>query len=65
LHNQNGPALEQAPNTVYQTPVFEDYGSEANGEIAKIIAQNAGSDAEAVIAGAPALRNAPRVAVAH
>jgi membrane fusion protein (multidrug efflux system) len=65
LHNQNGPALEQAPNTVYQTPVFEDYGSEANGEIAKIIAQNAGSDAEPVIAAAPALRNAPRVAVAH
>jgi membrane fusion protein, multidrug efflux system len=65
LHNENGPALEQAPNTVYQTPVFEDYGAEAGDEIARIITQNAGSDAEPAVAATPVLRNAPRVAAAR
>jgi membrane fusion protein, multidrug efflux system len=65
LHDEKGPALEDAPNTVYQTPVFEDYGSEASGDIARIIAQNAGGDVDSVIAAAPVLRNAPRVAAAR
>jgi membrane fusion protein, multidrug efflux system len=65
LHNENGAALDNAPNTVYQTPVFADYGAEANGEIARIIAQNAGDDAGQIVAAKSALRNAPSVAIAR
>jgi membrane fusion protein (multidrug efflux system) len=34
---------DNAQNTVYQTNVFDKYGDEANAEIARIIAENAGS----------------------
>ncbi|POR51720.1 hypothetical protein B0G62_106254, partial [Paraburkholderia eburnea] len=37
-----GSQLGNAQNTVYQTDVFEKYGDEADAEIARIIAENAG-----------------------
>jgi membrane fusion protein (multidrug efflux system) len=37
--------LGDAPNTVYQTNVFDKYGDEADAEIARIIAENAGQGA--------------------
>jgi membrane fusion protein (multidrug efflux system) len=42
IKNENGGQLANAPNTVYQTNVFDKYGDEANAEIARIIAANAG-----------------------
>ncbi|GLQ52026.1 HlyD family efflux transporter periplasmic adaptor subunit [Dyella flava] len=65
LHNENGAALDNAPNTVYQTPVFADYGVEAEGEIARIIAQNAGDDAEQTVVAAGTLRDTQHVAMAR
>jgi membrane fusion protein, multidrug efflux system len=65
LHNENGAALDSAPNTVYQTPVFADYGAEAGGEISRIIAQNAGDDAEQTEVASHALRDTQNVAIAR
>ncbi|APR36227.1 EmrA/EmrK family multidrug efflux transporter periplasmic adaptor subunit [Paraburkholderia sp. SOS3] len=42
IRNDNGGQLGNAPNTVYQTKVFDKYGDEADAEIARIIAENAG-----------------------
>ncbi|ASV99680.1 EmrA/EmrK family multidrug efflux transporter periplasmic adaptor subunit [Paraburkholderia aromaticivorans] len=42
IKDDNGGQLGQAPNTVYQTNVFEKYGDEADAEIARIISENAG-----------------------
>jgi membrane fusion protein, multidrug efflux system len=42
---QDGGELGSAPNTVYSTDVFEKYGDQANAEIARIIAENAGQNA--------------------
>ncbi|MFM0307890.1 EmrA/EmrK family multidrug efflux transporter periplasmic adaptor subunit [Paraburkholderia sp. RL17-383-BIF-A] len=42
IKDDNGGQLGQAPNTVYQTNVFEKYGGEADAEIARIISENAG-----------------------
>ena len=42
IKDGNGGELGQAPNTVYQTNVFDKYGDEADAEIARIIAENAG-----------------------
>src|ERR1700761_6532185 len=42
IKDDNGGQLGQAPNTVYQTSVFEKYGDQADAEIARIIAENAG-----------------------
>lgn len=50
IKNDNGSQLGNAQNTVYQTNVFDKYGADADAEIARIIAQNAGSDAAANIA---------------
>jgi membrane fusion protein (multidrug efflux system) len=50
IKNDNGGQLGNAQNTVYQTNVFDKYGADADAEIARIIAQNAGSDAAAGIA---------------
>jgi len=50
IKNDNGSQLGNAQNTVYQTNVFDKYGEDADAEIARIIAQNAGSDAAAGIA---------------
>jgi membrane fusion protein (multidrug efflux system) len=45
IKNENGSQLGNAQNTVYQTNVFEKYGAQADAEIARIVAANAGSDA--------------------
>ena len=42
IKDQSGGQLGEAPNTVYQTTVFEKYGDQADAEIARIIAENAG-----------------------
>jgi membrane fusion protein (multidrug efflux system) len=42
IKDENGGQLGNAPNTVYQTNVFDKYGDQANAEIARIIAENAG-----------------------
>jgi membrane fusion protein, multidrug efflux system len=42
IKDENGGQLGQAPNTAYQTNVFDKYGDEADAEIARIIAENAG-----------------------
>ncbi|WP_246797706.1 efflux RND transporter periplasmic adaptor subunit [Burkholderia perseverans] len=43
IKDDHGGQLGNVPNTVYQTDVFAKYGDEANAEIARIIAENAGS----------------------
>ncbi|MFD1555909.1 EmrA/EmrK family multidrug efflux transporter periplasmic adaptor subunit [Paraburkholderia silviterrae] len=45
IKNETGSHLGNAPNTVYQTDVFAKYGDEADAEIARIIAENAGQSA--------------------
>ncbi|WP_321839341.1 EmrA/EmrK family multidrug efflux transporter periplasmic adaptor subunit [Paraburkholderia bannensis] len=42
IKDDSGSQLGNAQNTVYQTDVFEKYGDEADAEIARIIAENAG-----------------------
>jgi membrane fusion protein (multidrug efflux system) len=39
----NGTPLVAAPNTTYQTNVFDKYGEQADAEIARVIAANTGS----------------------
>jgi membrane fusion protein, multidrug efflux system len=45
IKDENGGQLGDAQNTVYQTNVFDKYGDEADAEIARIIAENAGPNA--------------------
>jgi len=45
IKDENGNQLADAQNTVYQTNVFDKYGDEADAEIARIIAENAGPNA--------------------
>ncbi|WP_153100615.1 EmrA/EmrK family multidrug efflux transporter periplasmic adaptor subunit [Paraburkholderia hayleyella] len=45
IKNDQGSQLGDAPNTVYQTSVFDQYGHEADAEIARVIEANAGQDA--------------------
>ncbi|PLZ04417.1 EmrA/EmrK family multidrug efflux transporter periplasmic adaptor subunit [Burkholderia sp. WAC0059] len=47
IKNDSGNQLGDALNTVYQTNVFAKYGDEADAEIARIIAANAGPNANA------------------
>jgi membrane fusion protein (multidrug efflux system) len=42
IKQENGGQLADVPNTVYQTNVFDKYGDQADAEIARIIAANAG-----------------------
>ncbi|HEY4295098.1 MAG TPA: EmrA/EmrK family multidrug efflux transporter periplasmic adaptor subunit [Paraburkholderia sp.] len=42
IKDASGGQLGQAPSTAYQTNVFDKYGDEADAEIARIIAENAG-----------------------
>jgi membrane fusion protein (multidrug efflux system) len=42
IKDASGGQLGNAPNTAYQTNVFDKYGDEADAEIARIIAENAG-----------------------
>jgi membrane fusion protein, multidrug efflux system len=46
IKDEQGGQLGNAPNTVYQTNVFDKYGAEADQEIARIIQQNAGAGAQ-------------------
>jgi membrane fusion protein, multidrug efflux system len=43
IKSEEAGELGNAPNTVYQTDVFEGYGKQADDEIAHIISQNDGS----------------------
>ncbi|QGZ54909.1 EmrA/EmrK family multidrug efflux transporter periplasmic adaptor subunit [Paraburkholderia acidiphila] len=45
IRNDSGTQLGNAQNTVYETDVFAKYGAEADAEIARIIAENAGPNA--------------------
>ncbi len=55
IKNDQGSQLGNAQNTVYETNVFDKYGDEADAEIARIIAQNAGQNpGKAAAAAAPA-----------
>lgn len=47
IKDERGDQLVNAKNTVYETSVFAKYGDEADAEIARIIAENAGSNAPA------------------
>ncbi|WP_250509107.1 HlyD family efflux transporter periplasmic adaptor subunit [Caballeronia sp. GACF4] len=47
IKDEQGGQLGQAPNTVYQTNVFDKYGDQADQEIARIIQQNAGNGPQA------------------
>jgi membrane fusion protein (multidrug efflux system) len=55
-HDETGGQLNTAAPTSYRTAVFDKYGDEADAEIARIIAQNAGVRAAGaqVAPGAPA-----------
>ncbi|MDE1184623.1 EmrA/EmrK family multidrug efflux transporter periplasmic adaptor subunit [Paraburkholderia sp.] len=48
IKDENGSMLGEAKNTVYQTNVFDKYGDEADAEIARIITENAGQNAQSV-----------------
>ncbi|MGU7779819.1 HlyD family secretion protein [Burkholderia sp. PU8-34] len=45
IKDESGNQLANVQNTVYQTDVFAKYGDEADAEIARIIAENAGGNA--------------------
>ncbi|MEN8512075.1 HlyD family efflux transporter periplasmic adaptor subunit [Burkholderia sp. RS02] len=47
IKDERGDQLVNAPNTVYETSVFAKYGDEADAEIARVIAENAGGNASA------------------
>ncbi|EMN1930040.1 efflux RND transporter periplasmic adaptor subunit [Burkholderia ambifaria] len=47
IKDERGDQLANAQNTVYETNVFAKYGDEADAEIARIVAENAGGNAPA------------------
>ncbi|KVQ29224.1 efflux RND transporter periplasmic adaptor subunit [Burkholderia cepacia] len=47
IKDERGDQLVNAPNTIYETNVFAKYGDEADAEIARIVAENAGGNAPA------------------
>ncbi|CAE6755462.1 HlyD family secretion protein [Paraburkholderia haematera] len=53
--NDSGTQLGAATNTAYHTDVFEQYGAQADAEIAKIIAQN--EVVSHTVAAAPSAKN--------
>ncbi|RQQ14699.1 HlyD family efflux transporter periplasmic adaptor subunit [Burkholderia stagnalis] len=53
IKDESGNQLGNVRNTVYQTDVFAKYGDEANAEIARIIAENAGAGTPAPAAAKP------------
>ncbi|HDR8925787.1 HlyD family secretion protein [Burkholderia vietnamiensis] len=56
IKDERGDQLANAHNTVYETDVFAKYGDEADAEIARIIAANAGGNAPASAAAAAAAK---------
>jgi len=65
IKNENGGQLGNAQNTVYQTNVFDKYGAEADAEIARIIAENAGSNAGLAQQKQPAAAAGARTHAGH
>ncbi|MBJ9940046.1 EmrA/EmrK family multidrug efflux transporter periplasmic adaptor subunit [Burkholderia multivorans] len=61
IKDERGDQLVNVPNTVYQTDVFAKYGDEADAEIARIIAENAGGNAPAPAATAAKRTAAPKL----
>ncbi|WP_414449565.1 HlyD family efflux transporter periplasmic adaptor subunit [Burkholderia sp. 22PA0099] len=60
IQNDQGGQLGNVQNTIYQTDVFAKYGDEANAEIARIIAENAGgAGTSRTSAAAPAATGHP------
>ena len=53
IKDESGNQLGNVQNTVYQTDVFAKYGDEANAEIARIIAENAGAGTPTPAAAKP------------
>ena len=49
VRNDNGSQMPPAPNSLYQTNVFEKYGDQADAEIARIIAANLGAQNDAAL----------------
>lgn len=62
VKDESGGQLGNAQNTVYQTNVFDHYGADADAEIARIIAQNAGPNATSKTAGTAQKAMASRAA---
>jgi len=58
IRNDSGSQLGNAQNTVLETDVFAKYGKEADDEIARIIAENAGANASNKSAGKAAVSSA-------
>ncbi|MBU9375443.1 EmrA/EmrK family multidrug efflux transporter periplasmic adaptor subunit [Burkholderia multivorans] len=61
IKDERGDQLVNVPNTVYQTDVFAKYGDEADAEIARIIAENAGGNAPAPAAAVAKRTAAPKL----
>ncbi|MBJ9614350.1 EmrA/EmrK family multidrug efflux transporter periplasmic adaptor subunit [Burkholderia multivorans] len=61
IKDERGDQLVNVPNTVYQTDVFAKYGDEADAEIARIIAENAGGNGPAPAAAAAKRTAAPKL----
>ncbi|MBU9293380.1 EmrA/EmrK family multidrug efflux transporter periplasmic adaptor subunit [Burkholderia multivorans] len=61
IKDERGDQLVNVPNTVYQTDVFAKYGDEADAEIARIIAENAGGNASVPAAAAAKRTAAPKL----
>lgn len=62
VKDESGGQLGNAQNTVYQTNVFDHYGADADAEIARIIAENAGSNANSKTASTAQKAMASRTA---
>lgn len=62
VKDESGGQLGNAQNTVYQTNVFDHYGADADAEIARIIAENAGPNATSKTAGTAQKAMASRAA---
>jgi membrane fusion protein, multidrug efflux system len=58
IRNDSGTQLGNAQNTVYETDVFAKYGAEADAEIARIISENAGPNANKRAANSASNQNA-------
>jgi membrane fusion protein (multidrug efflux system) len=62
VKDESGGQLGNAQNTVYQTNVFDHYGADADAEIARIIAENAGPNANSKTASTAQKAMASRAA---
>ncbi|SDC39725.1 EmrA/EmrK family multidrug efflux transporter periplasmic adaptor subunit [Paraburkholderia lycopersici] len=66
IRNDSGTQLGNAQNTVWETDVFAKYGAEADAEIARIIAENAGPNANKAVSNGNGSASAKaQVSAAH